>query len=348
MSRPSSEGFTLVELLVVIAVIGLLIALLLPAVQAAREAARRTQCSNNQKQLVLALHTYHDIHRKFPYLRGGRNNSSQRCGDYHGILAILPHIEQEPRYEQINSGPPMDPCDDGFVAWHGQISALVCPSSPMPPNRYYPNVAQRSYHFCVGTTVINSFSGETNGVFSYQTLGATHPTCTGPNLQKGLRDIVDGSSNTIIVSERGLGGEANPKSVYGQSAFGFAATSLQNNPTLCLATAKGKNYVWPHVSTHSAGSLWSFGHPHWAAFNTILPPNGPSCYEGGANPSNRSGIFTVSSHHPGGALACLADGSVRFISDAIDCGNYGVAPYPSYGVWGALGTIRGSEPIGDY
>src|SRR5918992_109087 len=94
---PQKRAFTLVELLVVIAIIGILVSLLLPAVQAAREASRRLQCSNNLKQLGLALHNYHDVFKKFPYLRGGRNNPANRCGDYHGVVSMFPYFEQLPR-----------------------------------------------------------------------------------------------------------------------------------------------------------------------------------------------------------------------------------------------------------
>src|SRR5438105_2393419 len=99
LRSPRRRGFTLVELLVVIAIIGVLVALLLPAVQSAREAARRTQCMNNQKQIVLAVQNYHDVFIKLPYLRGGRSES--RCGDYHGIVSLLSFVESGSRYSAI-------------------------------------------------------------------------------------------------------------------------------------------------------------------------------------------------------------------------------------------------------
>src|SRR6185437_5357516 len=97
------------------------------------------------------------------------------------------------------------------------------------------------------------------------------------------------------------------------------------------------------ISTYTAGNLWAFGHPWWAGFTTILPPNSPSCYEGGLNPSNFPGVYSASSLHPGGVLVTLVDGSVRFVKETISCGNYGVGNPPSFGVWGALGTIAGGE-----
>jgi prepilin-type N-terminal cleavage/methylation domain-containing protein len=318
MFSPRRKGFTLVELLVVIAIIGILVALLLPAVQAAREAARRMQCSNNQKQLGLALHNYHDTYKKFPFLRGGPNNPSNRCGDYHGILFMFPFLEQSSRLQQAFAGVNRNPYDNAFAPWIGEISALVCPSVTVPPNRKYSALFQRTYHFSVGTTIINNYAGETNGLFSFQTLGAVNPACVGSSMQKGFREIKDGTSNTIAISEKGLGADAASKIIHGQSVFSFTAASLAANPTTCLATARSGKYISGTVSTWTSGTLWSFGHPHWGAFTTVLPPNGPSCYEGGDNPSNASGIFSPSSFHPGGIMACIADGSVRFISDTID------------------------------
>src|SRR5829696_3420124 len=111
------QGFTLVELLVVIAIIGVLVALLLPAVQSAREAARRMQCSNHQKQIGLALHNYHDVFGRFPYLRGGRNNPSNRGGDYHGLVAMLPYYEQGARYDKVMADSPQNPYENTYLGW---------------------------------------------------------------------------------------------------------------------------------------------------------------------------------------------------------------------------------------
>src|SRR5215218_3882471 len=100
-SRPARRGFTLIELLVVIAIIAVLIALLLPAVQQAREAARRSQCKNNLKQLGLALHNYHDVFNRFCDLRGGPNDGAGRQGDQCGLVRLMPYFDQAPAYNMI-------------------------------------------------------------------------------------------------------------------------------------------------------------------------------------------------------------------------------------------------------
>lgn len=349
-------GFTLVELLVVIAIIGVLVGLLLPAVQAAREAARRMQCSNNLKQLGLALHNYHDTHKKFPYLRGGRNNPSNRCGDYHGIVQMLSFFEQTSRANLEAANAALNPYDNTAAAavWFGTVPALICPSASPTTNARYTNQPMRSYHFSMGTTVINNWQGPTNGMFQYGSIGSTaFPNCNGKGSHKSFGDISDGTSNTVAIGEKGhgdggspLGNPATlePRTVIGLSVYSYTTAALAANPTICLATAQGKKYISGTVSgTFPASEIWPFGHPHWAGFNTILPPNSPSCYEGAVNPSNASGLFSLSSRHTGGVNVCMADGSVHFIGETIDCGNYGVAPLRNYGAWGALGTVAGDD-----
>ena len=352
-ARPPRRAFTLVELLVVIAIIGILIALLLPAIQAARESARRSQCNNNLKQLGLAVHQYHDTFNKLPFMRGGWNNpGANRCGDYHGVVVLLPYIEQVGRYNQIVATlpSPPDPWNNGYVPWQANMSSLLCPSSNLPPNYQESNVGQRSYHFCVGTSIA-SYSAETNGCFSFQTLNPSGaPNCLGTNIQKGLRDILDGTTNTIAISEKGLGATQTSRTIFGQSVYPYTVANLTANPTICLATATNGNYkAGVNIAVWTTGDLWAFGHPHWGAFTTILPPNSPSCYDvNGNNPSNANGIFSPSSYHPGGVLGAMADGSVKFFSEGIDCGAYGIAPSLSYGVWGALGTIRAGDTAGNF
>ena len=339
-------GFTLVELLVVIAIIGVLVALLLPAVQAAREAARRSQCSNNEKQLGIALHNYHDVHQRFPYMRGGRNQS--RCGDYSGFVSMLPFLEEGPRFDAIYNDPAYrHPWDNGFLPFQGQLSVFACPSSKFPPNRNFPNQRHRSYHFSVGTTIVRNYDGETNGLFGFQALNGA---CSGITLQKGFKDINDGSSNTIAITEKGAGAEAGSRIIEGQSVYPYSTASLLANPGTCMATAVNRRYrPGINIAAFTAADIWAFGHPQWTAFTTVLPPNSPSCYDvNGNNPSNASGIFSASSFHPGGVVACMADGSVRFVSNSIDCANFGVpdaAGNRNYGVWGAMGTIAGGEAV---
>jgi len=351
-------GFTLVELLVVIAIIGILVGLLLPAVQAAREAARRMQCTNNQKQLVLALHNFHDTFRKFPPLRGGPIGGDQgRCGDKFGLVFALPYIEQGPRSNQISGEPPQVAWNNTFAPYLGEMSVLLCPSSPLSPNHpVTSNQPQRSYHLSMGTTIgtnpssagtsaaiiDNNYFGRVDGLFGYDKPGAIAPSCITTERVVRMGSITDGTSNTVALSEK-VTGNRGSRSVLGLATYPMAG--LDANAAQCLATATNGLYNPGRLlSDWNMGGIWAFGHPNWAGFSTILPPNSPSCYErNNNNPSNSVGVFSVSSNHTGGVVIAIADGSVRFITQSIDCGNYGVVPNRNYGVWGSLGTIAGGE-----
>jgi prepilin-type N-terminal cleavage/methylation domain-containing protein/prepilin-type processing-associated H-X9-DG protein len=337
-------AFTLIELLVVIAIIAILIALLLPAVQQAREAARRTQCRNNLKQLGLALHNYHDVFLMFPAMRRGPNDGAGRQGDQTGLIALLPYFDQAALYNQI----PQDATvpvvwTTTYQPWRNTVGGVVlCPSAPIPTSGSGVStngpLGVKSYHFCVGTTINNNYSGATNGLFQFGAI-------VGGN--KGFRNVTDGTSNTLAMGERVLGNNGN-RSVLGQTAFNV--TGVNANPILCQATSVNRQYTAAtSISTWGSGTLWAFGHPAQTAFNTVLPPNSPSCWEANTdNPSNQPGIFSLTSLHTGGAHVLMADGAVRFVSENIDAGNYGAPPTPTYGVWGALGTVAGGETVGDF
>jgi prepilin-type N-terminal cleavage/methylation domain-containing protein len=351
-------AFTLVELLVVIAIIGILVGLLLPAVQAAREAARRIQCTNNQKQLVLAMHNFHDAFKKFPPLRGGPIGGDQnRCADKFGLVFALPYIEQGPRSDQISGGAPQVAWNNTYAPYLGSMTVLLCPSSPLAANNpVTSNQPQRSYHLSMGTTVgtnpsgagtsatitDNNYFGRVNGLFGYDKPGAVAPLCVTSEVKRTMGSITDGTSNTVALSEKATG-DRGSRSVRGLATYPMAG--LDANAAQCLATATNGLYNPGRLlSDWNMGGIWAFGHPNWAGFSTILPPNSPSCYErNNNNPSNAVGVFSVSSYHTGGVVIGMADGSIRFITQSIDCGNYGVAPNRNYGVWGALGTIAGGE-----
>ena len=337
-------GFTLIELLVVIAIIAVLIALLLPAVQQAREAARRSQCKNNLKQLGLALHNYHDVYNVFPGLRCGPNDGANRQGDQTGLIPMLPYLDQAPLYNTIfaTTVPPVV-WTTSFQPWRNNVgSILLCPSAPIPGSgsgiTTNGPLGVKSYHFCVGTTINNNYSGATNGLFQF------HGTRPGT---KGFKDITDGSSNTVAMSERVIGNPGTRR-ILGQSAFNVSG--IDTNPVNCLATVANKEYIaGTSISTWGSGSLWAFGHVAQNGVTTILPPNGPSCWAGNSdNPSNQWGIFSPTSLHVGGVHCLMGDGAVKFISENIDAGNYGAPPTPNFGVWGAIGTVQGNEPVGEF
>ena len=344
------RGFTLVELLVVIAIIGILIALLLPAIQAAREAARRSQCNNNIRQLGLATLQYVDTYKKFTYGRGGWNEDN-RCGDYTGFITLLPYIEQEPMWNVIqgefNAAGSLTiyPWSTNFAPWMTQLNVMLCPSSPYPPNVQYVGMGQRSYHLCSGTSSDVYQNSQTNGIYSHW-ISAKKGPCTGASWQRGIQELLDGTSNTANISEKALTTAKNAsRTIMGQGMYPYST------PTACLATstitARQYNPVGVTVAAYQNGDQWAMGHPYWGIFNTILPPNSPTCYTGqGNNPSTGNGFFPPTSWHPGGVLVGMADASVRFVTEGIDCGSFGMGAGGNFGVWGAMGTVMGGESFG--
>jgi prepilin-type N-terminal cleavage/methylation domain-containing protein len=362
-----SRGFTLIELLVVIAIIAILIALLLPAVQQAREAARRSQCKNNLKQIGLALHNYHDVFGRFVYRKGGTgtiaSDPSRLDGNYNrrsGLISLMPYMDQAPYYEIIEAGDPTTTPPvpkggaapwSGWVTYRKQVPGLLCPSDPGSANVR----GNCSYAFSMGDYVGASNRDATvvNGLFAAN-------TCYG------IQAITDGASNTLAFSERciavgatggagfGINGKALPDVREGVLT---SVATINTSPGSCLAAAapliSNRKYTTYAAVKGRFSSIWQDAQPENVAFLAVLPPNGPSCInDANGNADGAINLLTASSHHTGGVHALMADGAVRFISDSINTGNLGIAntiggPSP-HGIWGALGTRAGSENVGDF
>jgi prepilin-type N-terminal cleavage/methylation domain-containing protein/prepilin-type processing-associated H-X9-DG protein len=285
-------GFTLVELLVVIAIIGILVGLLLPAVQAAREAARRMQCSNNLKQLGLASHNYHDTFKRFPVGHYRAGNLDPRAGQggrgFAWSVGLLPYIEQGNLFNRFNQGlvlpfqapggtaPPNDDLFDNGSLATTPLAVFSCPSDTKPPQRNQgaiPNSATSSY---AGAASAYIGFGRTNtlranGVFDTNQRGAPY----------GIKDMTDGTSNQVLVAERKWRMNANlvsPARIFGGSTqIGFAEGQSNN----VMVTGE------------------------WPLNLTALQGNGNAGQ-------------TAGSEHVGGAQFAFGDGSVHFISENVD------------------------------
>ncbi len=293
------RGFTLVELLVVIAIIGVLVALLLPAVQAAREAARRTQCSNNLKQIALALHNYHDTVNVFPPQALPTHGSPNGWG---WSVMVFPFLEQKTLYDALQptggtvgtspnlSGnlPAANTLYNGVALLQKPVPTFICPSdSSQVLNQFYTrplssnnanNWYAKSNYLCNQRVI----------VFANSWRGPTLPNC------KTFADIPDGSSNVLMLGER----------------------ALRVSPVEKRSTA---GVLWGKPLTNSdAATCFHPNHP----INTSDPSNdfranNYTQYASLARTPSNCNAHIASSNHPGGAQFAMCDGSVRFISQTI-------------------------------
>ena len=322
-------GFTLVELLVVIAIIGILVGLLLPAVQAAREAARRMSCSNNMKQVTLAMHNYHGSFNQFP--SAGLYRTDQPSNSWSFQARILPYLEQSGLTDLINWTVPYD--SQREVA-RVRVPTYLCPSEINDQSRPSPSTADPDFAYYPMNYVINM--GEW---FIYDPV--SRKTGTGlvyPNSKTGFRDVLDGTSNTLAFAEVKA---FNPYLRDGLTPGGLAVAT----PSLPEAVvAYGGNF-----KMNSGHTEWIDSRIHQSGFTTTVVPNTKLLYtSGGAEydvdfNSSREGktvtdptyaAVTSRSYHTGGVQTSLVDGSVRFVTESID-----------RTIWRALGTRGGREVV---
>jgi prepilin-type N-terminal cleavage/methylation domain-containing protein len=432
MKRSFQRGFTLVELLVVIAIIGILAGLLLPAIQQAREAARRMSCSSNIRQFGIGLLNYEYSFKLLPAFSAGFGYRNPRAGTtdlanntnvnggqpygvalvFTGLVGVLPMMEQQTLYNRIDSG--FSGTVNGLteiygpygqilgtqtlrVIWDGryapvrtQVGFFRCPSDPGRMNPASANShARTNYAFNLGDGIVGADSADVD-----------QDTTRGPfpsAFQLSLASVTDGTSNTIMFGEistvnggtaAGAGGNAGSPAInpqiqgraiggpWPEAAAGFSGIANLNRTVSvaqCRLTTRGGIYPTPPTGatlfSSDSGSTWIRSRIVFNGFQTIIGPNGASCYNSAAANAAQSSstIRSAGSYHFGGAHVVTFDNSVKFVPNEVDttnttpganAGTYyapgrtaqGQTPNwnsPSpFGVWGALGTRGSADDVG--
>ncbi|MEE2934619.1 MAG: DUF1559 domain-containing protein [Planctomycetota bacterium] len=354
------SGFTLVELLVVIAIIGVLVGLLLPAVQAAREAARRMSCSNNFKQVGLAIHNYHSAYKQLPLQGGGTGlNGLPPIGrtdeppgnnqnDLSFLVGLTPFMEQQALWEDISNPFLVVSTDNVYAAmgprptialsrqgqnpytpWLTEIPTLRCPSDP---GVGLPAQGRTNYGCNLGDAIHRNQNGLRNnaGISTAGMARNTRAACRGafvPRKDSKFRDILDGLSNTIACGE--MITDLGDRSIQGTGLHarnnGLGNSNAMLDPSVCRPFIDPERpTIWAEGVALSGGSQNRRGFK-WALgrpmYTGITTILPPNKEVCMNGGSTGRGVVPPSSYHQGGAHVLMCDGAVVFITDSIEAGN---------------------------
>ena len=335
--RQRSRGFTLIELLVVIAIIAILIALLLPAVQQAREAARRTQCKNNLKQIGLAIHNYIDVHLIFPHVQytdlAGQDAGvdpfvdSLLNSNWAWSVMILPFLEQTNLYNGLGVGDitleaaANDPVRRSLL--QTPLPVFVCPSDPEGAlNRNRPFLAKPGGGLCNGMALSTDLMmSKSNYMACNGDRDNDGIMISGHASSTNIADILDGTSNTILVGERRSRRLLRQTNAEGPWAGVWAGQEIMCDGITNAWCLAGQTQYQMNSGLHS------------------LDPTDTNAGDWA--------LIAFSSDHTGGAQFALADGSVRFISENIEW-NDSVSDSNDVGIYHSLGSKSDGNVVGSY